>query len=217
MRDSFLQKGNSCEECSPFIIAHSFAQEMRESLFYGVIIFARCRSTNGVLRHKSSFSQSFLFVADGINFVVVGGALLTQGFPQRAGKGATGSQREAREAILGQQAYHTGQGRLFGLEVVGVQLGAAVLYKEHLPRLFCLTSCPNNTAYCFIGDVIIPCYFSEWFTFLNAMKNTMPLNNGYFPVWVCTWVPLLMRCIIGWVAVNKNIISAWEQLVKRDT
>jgi hypothetical protein len=30
-RDSFLQEGNRCEECSPFIIAHSLAQEMRES------------------------------------------------------------------------------------------------------------------------------------------------------------------------------------------
>ena len=34
MKDSFLQKGNRGEECSPFIIAHPLAQEMRESQFY---------------------------------------------------------------------------------------------------------------------------------------------------------------------------------------
>src|SRR6266487_3190616 len=37
-RDSFLQEGNSGEACSPFIIAHSLAQEMRESRKKGSLL-----------------------------------------------------------------------------------------------------------------------------------------------------------------------------------
>jgi hypothetical protein len=82
--------------------------------------------------------------------------------------------------------------------------------------LLLLTNCPNNPTYRLIGNAIIPCKFSERFTGINLMKNSRPLRNGYFPLWLYTWVALLVRRINGWVAVDKNIISAWEKLFKRD-
>ena len=48
------------------------------------------------------------------------------------------------------------------------------------------------------------------------MKNGRLLCNGYFPVWVCTWAALLRGEVIGWVLVDKHIVSAWEQLCKRN-
>jgi hypothetical protein len=79
-----------------------------------------------------------------------------------------------------------------------------------------LTSSAKNTANCFIGDAILSRNFTEWFTQVNAMKNGRPLRNGYFPVWVRTWAALLIGEAIGWVLVDKHIISAWEKLCERN-
>jgi hypothetical protein len=70
---------------------------------------------------------------------------------------------------------------IFRLEVAGFQLGEAVPYEYHYPACF-LTSCPKNTAYGFIGNVVLSCNLSERFALVNAMKNTRPLSNGYFPM-----------------------------------
>ena len=79
-----------------------------------------------------------------------------------------------------------------------------------------LSSSAKDTAYCLIGDMVIFRYFSKSFALVNTMKYTRPLSNGNFPMEVYTSWALFIQGIIGRVAVDKNIVSAWEQLVKRD-
>lgn len=54
--------------------------------------------------------------------------------------------------------------------------------KADISCLFLFSSSRDDTEYRFIGDVIIPCDFSQRLALVNPMKNGWPLYNRYFPM-----------------------------------
>jgi hypothetical protein len=88
-------------------------------------------------------------------------------------------------------------------------------------RLHLSPSRLDHTPYRLIGDSIIVCNFSQRFTLVNAMKNDVPFSSGYFPMGIIRpWSALRkrrgIRQVSVRVSVDEEIISAWEQFLKRD-
>jgi hypothetical protein len=62
---------------------------------------------------------------------------------------------------------------------------------------------------------------SQRFALANAMKNDVPFRSGYFPMgiiwpWSALWKRRWIRPVTVRVSVDEDIVSAWEQFLKRD-